>query len=402
MTRRLYNEDGYMQSFQANVISCEAYDEATYKVVLDRTAFFPEGGGQSSDVGTLNGIEVIHVQDVHAQEEDEIFHILREPIEIGTRVEGRINWEQRFDKMQQHTAEHIVSGLMNHLHGFQNVGFHLSKDIVTMDFNGVINRLQANELEVLVNRAVYENVSVEIEYPNKEALEKLSYRSKIEINGQVRLVSVIGYDVCACCAPHVKKTGEIGQVKLTDIQSHRGGMRITMKCGMRALLDYQEKSGSVKKLSGMLSAKEDEVVQGVERLQEEIQKSYSDNWNLQNIIQKNKIEEIQRDSEQEWILVFEQELDVDHVRALINELVVLTKEMKENAIKVVAVFMPNQDGYQYIIGSQLLDVRSFGKYINEVCNGRGGGKSMMVQGSVKSTELEIKEAFYDYRTSVIS
>ncbi len=393
MTRRLYNEDGYMQSFQAEVISCKAYKETTYQVVLDRTAFFPEGGGQSSDTGFLNQIKVLDVQEVKGENQEvEVIHIVENPLEIGEKVQGVINWTQRFDKMQQHTAEHVVSGIVHKIYGYKNVGFHLNSEIVTMDFDGVITREQANELEVLVNEVVVANVPIKIHYPSREELQELEYRSKIEIEGQVRLVEVVGYDTCACCAPHVKTTGEIGMVKLTDIQSHRGGVRIVLKCGNRALRDYQEKSSSVKTLSGLLSAPELEIVQGVERLKEELQNVRGNIWNLQNQLLECKLVTIQQQKHEKYIVVFEEDLDMDHVRELVNKLVLDLTEEKYQELQFVAAFIPNGEGYQYIIASQTVDVRTIGKKLNEVCNGRGGGKPVMVQGSILATRKEIETA----------
>lgn len=378
MTRRLYNEDSYRKSFRATVVSCLPYREKMYQVVLDRTAFFPEGGGQSSDTGTLGNVAVIDVREV----EEDVIHITKEPLEVGGEIEGVIDWELRFDKMQQHTAEHIASGILDRKYGFQNVGFHLNREIVTMDFDGVITREQGNELEREINAAVTANVPIHVSYPAKEELKDIQYRSKIEIEGQVRIVVVEGYDTCACCAPHVRTTGEIGMVKLTEIQSHRGGVRITMVCGQRALLDYQEKSASVKGISVLLSAKEQEVLSSVERLKEEVQSVKSEVWKLQNLLICYKM--IAISGEEERVLLFEEELDTEHAREMVNQLL-------QKGCGIVAVFLINKDqGYHYIIGSKTEDIRGIGRAINERCNGRGGGKPMMVQGNVMATREEIE------------
>ena len=232
---------------------------------MDQTAFFPEGGGQYADTGSLGEAHVLDVQ----ENDGVIFHRSDAPLLVGSRVEGKIDWSLRFMKMQQHTGEHIVSGLTHRRFGYQNVGFHLGSEDCTMDFNGEITKEQLREIEWEANHAVVRDLAVEVTYPDERTLETLAYRSKIEIEGQVRIVTIPGYDVCACCAPHVKTTGEIGQIRLTDVQRYKGGVRITMLCGVRALEDAQKKSDSTREISAMLCVKEDEISEGVSRLKEE-------------------------------------------------------------------------------------------------------------------------------------
>ena len=264
MTEKLYYEDSHLKKFTAVVQEClKAGDR--YQVVLDRTAFFPEGGGQYADTGML---EEVHVLDV--QEKDGIiYHLTDRALFPGAGVTGRIDWEERFMKMQQHTGEHIVSGLVHARFGYRNVGFHLGTTDCTMDFNGEITKEELLEIEKEANQAVIQNLDVMVSYPSAEELKSLEYRSKIEIEGQVRIVTIPGYDVCACCAPHVNKTGEIGQIKLTNVQRYKGGVRVTMLCGFRALADYNRKLHAVRQISAALCAKEDETTEAVGHLQEE-------------------------------------------------------------------------------------------------------------------------------------
>ena len=264
MTDRLYYNDSHRKEFEAEVLDCRPVKDK-YEVVLDRTAFFPEGGGQYADTGYLDDVEVLDVK----EREDVIFHTTAAPLEIGRMVAGRIDWEQRFDRMQQHTGEHMVSGLIHRRFGYDNVGFHLGSDYCTMDFNGPIPREALKEIEQEANRAVFQNLDIQISYPSKKELKELEYRSKIEIDGQVRIVTVPGYDVCACCAPHVKRTGEIGLIKLVGMAKYKGGERISMLCGRRALLDYEIKDENAKRISALLCAKEYEVADAVERMKEE-------------------------------------------------------------------------------------------------------------------------------------
>lgn len=378
MTEKLFYEDSHIITFSATVIACEKAGDY-YEAVLTRTAFFPEGGGQYADTGKIDGIEVVDVQ----EREEIIYHKTSEPLEVGKEVEGKLDWEERFSKMQQHSGEHIVSGLVHKIYGYDNVGFHMGKDAVTMDFNGVITKEQLKVIEKKANEAVVNNLDIQVHYPTKEELQNIEYRSKIEIDGQVRIVEVPGYDTCACCAPHVKKTGEIGIIKLVGIQNYKGGVRVSMLCGFRALADYEEKSESVKTISVMLSAKEKEIAEEVSRLKEEVECQKGKISELQREILNYKVKELE--DNQEIVIVFEPELTGNAPRELMN--LILAK-----GTTVAFVFAGNSlEGYRYVIGSKTQDTRIYAKALNEKFQGRGGGKPEMVQGSLCGNEIEIRE-----------
>ena len=378
MTEKLFYEDSHMITFSAVVKHCEKAGDY-YEAVLTRTAFFPEGGGQYADTGIIDGIEVVDVQERCGL----IYHKMREPLEVGKEVKGSINWEERFSKMQQHSGEHIVSGLVHQTYGYDNVGFHMGKDAVTMDFNGVLTKEQLKEIERKANEAVVKNIDIQVLYPSKEELENLEYRSKIEIEGQVRIVGIPGYDTCACCAPHVKKTGEIGIVKLVGVQNYKGGIRVSMLCGFRALADYHEKSESVKSISIMLSAKEDEIAEEVKRIKEELESQKGKTAELQKDLLNFKVKELEEN--QEIVVMFESELNGNAPRELMN--LILAK-----GTGVAFVFAGNPSvGYRYVIGSRTQDTRIYAKALNEKFQGRGGGKPEMVQGSLCGNEIEIRE-----------
>lgn len=350
-----------------------------YEVVLDRTAFFPEGGGQYADTGYLDDVEVLDVK----EREDVIFHTTAAPLEIGRMVAGRIDWEQRFDRMQQHTGEHMVSGLIHRRFGYDNVGFHLGSDYCTMDFNGPIQREALKEIEQEANRAVFQNLDIQISYPSKKELKELEYRSKIEIDGQVRIVTVPGYDVCACCAPHVKRTGEIGLIKLVGMAKYKGGERISMLCGRRALLDYEIKDENAKRISALLCAKEYEVADAVERMKEEQASLKGKLASLQQKLLSYQAAQIP--VEGKVTAVFDPSLSGNAPRDLMNLL------LGRGAV-VCAVFTGTDDlGYRYVIGSGREDVRPLCRMLNEAFEGRGGGKPEMAQGSMKGSEEKIRE-----------
>lgn len=382
MTEKLFYQDSHRSTFTAIVQEVRPSGNG-YEIILDRTAFFPEGGGQSSDTGSLGGVSVSDVQEIDGK----IIHYTDGPLVEGTEVEGCIDWTERFSKMQQHTGEHIVSGLIHKIYGYHNVGFHLGTDSVTLDFNGVVPKEKLHEIEQLANEAVAKNLPVQVLYPTDEELSKISYRSKIEIEGQVRIVVIDGYDVCACCAPHVKQTGEIGSIKLVGMQNYKGGVRISMLCGFRALEDYYQKEKNNREIAVMLSAKEYETAVEVERLQEELAMKKAKIAELERKFLEQKVETL--DISGEIVCLFE-ETDPVMTRELVNLL------LKKGA-KMAAVFSGNErEGYRYVLGSRSLDVRKNGKLLNEAFHGRGGGKPEMVQGTVQGKREEI-EAFLNCR-----
>ncbi len=377
MTEKLFYRDGYRKEFEAKVVSCEK-DGERYRVVLDQTAFFPEGGGQYGDVGWIDTAEVIDTR----EKDGIIYHVATGPFEKGAVVKGRLNWEIRFDRMQQHTGEHIISGLVHRRFGYDNVGFHLGGDYCTMDFNGPITREELKEIELAANRAVFENLKVGIAYPSREELASMEYRSKIEIEGQVRIITIPGYDVCACCAPHLGSTGEIGLIKLVHMINYKGGERITMLCGFRALADYDRKDESAKAISSLLSAKEDEIADAVAHLKEEAGSLKGKIASLQQKMLSYRAAEIP--VEEEVVSVFDSGLSGNGPRELMNLLL-------NKGARVCAVFAGNEDqGFRYVIGSREMDVRPLCKRLNAAFDGRGGGKPEMVQGSLCGNEEAIR------------
>ena len=378
MTEKLFYEDSHRTEFTAKVISCEEAKDG-YRVVLDQTVFFPEGGGQYADTGVLG---TVNVTDVH-EKDDVIYHYTTAPLEVGSIVTGKINWEERFEKMQQHTGEHIVSGIVHERFGYNNVGFHLGADYCTMDFDGTISKEQLKEIEAAANEAVYQDLEIEILYPSKDELKDMDYRSKIDI------VKIPGYDVCACCAPHVKTTGEIGAVKLVSMANYKGGERITMLCGRRAMRDYEKKDAMTKEISALLCAKEYEVADAVGKLKDEQTRMKSQIAELQQKLLEFRVAEIP--VEEKIVTVFDSALSGNLPREMMNRLL-------DKGAVICAVFAgTDTDGYRYVIGSRSEDVRPISKALNVAFEGRGGGKPEMVQGSVKGTGKAMKELLMQYK-----
>ena len=224
-TRKLFYEDCRLRSFEATVIDCEQRGEY-WAVTLDATAFYPEGGGQAGDTGRLNDVTVLDTR----EEGDRIFHICDAPLEVGMRVEGRLDWEARFVRMQNHTGEHMVSGVIHRRYGFHNVGFHMGSESVTIDFDGLIPPAALPEIEAEVNRAIWADLPVNTSVPSPEELPNAVYRSKRALPWPVRIVAVPGIDSCACCGVHVAGRPRKAAV-LREIPSGRADRDALRRCG---------------------------------------------------------------------------------------------------------------------------------------------------------------------------
>ena len=377
MTQKLFYENMYLQNFSATVTSCKQVREH-WHITLDATAFYPEGGGQPGDTGYLDSVRVI---DTHSQG-DEIIHIAEGPVEPGEKIEGKIDWEPRFSRMQHHTGEHIVSGLIHRLYGYDNVGFHMGHDAVTLDLSGELSGADLEKVERLANEAVWKNLPVEISYPSPEALAALEYRSKKELSGAVRIVTVPEYDICACCGTHVQKTGEIGFIKLVNFQRYKGGVRIWMLCGGEALEDYTRKNKDVFAISALLSAKPHEITEALERLLKERDGLKLDLGLLQDRLFEYKAAAIQPG---DFTIQFEENLSPNELRKYCLALC----ERCETA----AVFSGKDREWKYAIGSKKQDVRILGKAFNAAFSGKGGGKAGLIQGSATGDPEAIKQFF---------
>ena len=392
--KKIYYEDVHMTEFEATVTEC-TYDEKKkiYKIVLDQTAFFPEEGGQVADKGTItfaaeSGLDpsILPLLDAHIKN-DIIYHYVETEIPVGTKVEGKVDWSQRFDFMQQHSGEHIISGLVNKQYGYDNVGFHLGLQEVTLDFNGVLTLEQLREIEVQANEAIWKNLPIHIAFPSSEKLASLSYRSKLDLTENVRIVTIPGYDVCACCAPHVDTTGQIGMIKIMNVQSHRGGVRVNILCGGRALQDYTVKQNNAAAISASLSVKQDLIADGVERLKEENFKQKEVVNRLQANILKNLAMNLPTPEESANAILFVEPMDDIAIRNLINDLV-------PKYSGYVGVFWENDaDGYRYIVGSTVRDCRELATILRERFGAKGGGKAPMIQGNVVAKEEQLRAIF---------
>ena len=378
-TQRLYYEDAYLRRFSATVLSCEPVKK-NYAVVLDRTAFFPEGGGQAPDLGRLDGVEVLDVQ----ERGDEVVHTCAEALEPGTTVTGEIDWPRRFALMQQHSGEHLVSGLVHERYGWNNVGFHMGADCMTIDFSGPIPPEDIPGLELAANEAVWADLPREILLPKPGELEHLHYRSKKALTGQVRLVRFPNTDLCACCGTHVARTGEIGLIKILSCVKFREGVRIELMCGAQALAYLSAIHAQNHEVSMLLSAKPLQTAAAVRRVLDEradalYRLTFEENRRFEETAQKM--------TDVGDVLLFEDGLSPDGIRKL-------AVAVMERCGGRCAVFSGSDEGgWKYAMGQEDGDLRDLTKQMNAVLEGRGGGKPFFVQGSVAATRARI-EAFF--------
>ena len=381
MTVKLYETESHLANFEATVTACIPVENG-YAVQLDRTAFFPEGGGQVADTGKLNQIVVTDVQIVDGA----IWHFTDGPLIVGEAVMGELDWEERFSRMQHHTAEHIVCGIAHRWHGLENVGFHLGSEDVTLDLSGELTREQIHAIEMEANRIVCANVPVTVTFPNVEQLKTAEYRSKDGLEGQVRLVSIQGVDCCACCAPHVQTTGEIGAIKLLDFIRYKGGVRIHLLAGAAALEDYDYRYRQSAEISSKLSVKQYDLTDAVERLLSE-----RDALKLALREANRRLADYMVASVETTdgpVYLFGNDWDTETLRRIVNGLTARCGGL--------CLACSGSDGaYTYVLGGNG-DVKAAAVEMNAALNGRGGGDHRQVQGRLCATRLEIERYWQSY------
>ena len=379
LTKKLYYEDAFLKEFTANVLSCEA-EKGIYKVILDQTAFYPEGGGQPCDLGVLGDANVTDVQEIG----ENIVHFCDKPIS-GTVI-GKICWERRFDLMQQHTGEHILSGVICKKYGANNVGFHIGETTVTIDFDVLIPQEELEELENIANRAIWERTPVLATYPTADELKIIPYRSKKALDGQVRIVEVPGFDCCACCGTHLQTAAQVGLIKILSQVKFHQGVRLEILCGKRAFAHYQKVWEQTRQVSAAFSAKPLEIGTAAQRMNEALAAEKFRATGLQ----KKLLEQIAESYvNQENVCHFADDLEPAQVRELADAI----------AAKITgtaAVFC----GQSFCLVNHSGDVKELGKALTENFGGRGGGKNGIFQGSLNADRQEIELFFSDKASPV--
>ena len=378
-TEKLYYLDPFIKDFPATVLSCEPGKNG-FQVVLDCTAFYPEGGGQPADHGTLSGT---HVTDVH-EKDGIIFHICDKAVEVGQMVTGHIDWARRFDHMQQHSGEHIISGILCADYHCDNVGFHLGADTVTIDYNADISWEQALEAERKANEVIWADQEVEISYPSPEELAELDYRSKKELTGQVRIVTFPEADCCACCGTHVLRAGQVGIIKVLSCQKFREGVRLEILCGKRALDYLGGTYDQARAIGQQLSVKPLNTLAAVERLEAELAAAKVRTSHLEEAV----FESIARENEGAGdVVLFQPSMKSDSVRRLADA-------VAHRCGGLAAVFAGEDGQYAYaLVRSDARDISALVKEMNKALNGRGGGRNGFAQGSVHAAPGDIQDFF---------
>ena len=378
-TEKLYYTDPFIAEFPATVLSCEEGKNG-YQVALNCTAFYPEGGGQPADHGTLG---VANVTDVH-EKDGVIFHTCDKAVEVGQMVLGRIDWARRFDHMQQHSGEHIISGILCRDYHCDNVGFHLGAETVTIDYNADISWEQALDAEQKANEVIWADQEVEIAYPYPEELALIDYRSKKELTGKVRIVTFPEADCCACCGTHVLRAGQVGLIKVLSCQKFREGVRIELICGRRALNYLGAVYDQDRAIGQRLSVKPQDTLAAVERLEAELSAAKVRMADLEESV----FDAIARENAGRGdVVLFQPAMKSDSVRKLADA-------VAHRCGGLAAVFAGEEGRYAYaLVRSDGGDISAFGKELNKTLNGRGGGRNGFAQGSVQAEVAQIRKFF---------
>ena len=374
MTEKIYLNDSYCKEFVATVVSCEKKDNL-YEIVLDKTAFFPEGGGQAADKGKIDGNAVTDVQ----EKDGVVVHTTDKKVPVGKEVECAIDWELRFSRMQSHSGEHIVSGVAHALFDCTNVGFHMSETMMTVDLDKALPAEDIAKIELLSNKAIYRNLEIKAIYPTKEELETLDFRSKIELSSDARIVVIDDVDTCACCAPHVARTGEIGIIKIVNAYSYKQGTRIEMLAGINALSDYASLNSANKELMGLLSASRFSVNDAVVKQNEQLISLKTQNAQMSKRLALLELEPV---NVGDSVYGITKNLTYDELRHCANSL-------QEQGAKVCVLLSGADEGYIYVVASTVRDVREIVKELNAKFSGKGGGKPDYAQGKI-ADEIDIK------------
>lgn len=380
-TRKLFYEDSHIKTFSATVLSCEPAENG-YLVTLDQTAFYPEGGGQACDLGTLADANVFDVK----EKGEQVLHFCHKALPVGQKVEGNIQWQRRFDLMQQHTGEHILSGLIHSRYGYHNSGFHVGENVMEVDFDGAIPEDALWELEYKANLAVWQNLPVVCGYPSQEELPGIFYRTKRELPWPVRIVQIGDVDSCACCGVHVKTTGEVGLIKILSCVKFHGGVRLEMVCGERAYRYMQDIFLQNREVSRQISAKMTETAQGVQKLTGALNAEKFRACGLEKQVFGAIAASYQG---KENVLHIQESLTGGGVRELADSIA-----QKITGIAVVCSGS-EENGYQICIASTVSPVRELGTKAMQALDGRGGGRDFAFQGTVKATQAQI-QAFFEH------
>ena len=377
-TRKLYYEDPHLAHFSATVLSCEKAEKG-YRIILDQTAFYPEGGGQACDLGTLGNAQVLDVQ----EQDTAVVHLCSQPLTPGETVEGRIDWARRFDQMQQHTGEHIVSGIVFETYGFHNSGFHMGADGMEVDFDGIIPQADIPRIEAQANAYVWQNLPVRCFIPSPQELQTIFYRTKRELPWPVRIVQIPDVDSCACCGIHTAFTGEVGLIKISSCVKLRGGVRLVMRCGQRALEHIHTVYEQNRLVSQAFSAQMEKTGEAAQKMLDSLAAEKLRSGALQKQVFAAIAKEF---AGQEHVLYFAEKPESGQLRELADA---IAGQISGH----VALFSGADGHYQYCLASRGEDLRQLNKEMTNTLSGKGGGKPNFQQGSLQCAKQQIVDFF---------
>ena len=387
-TERLYLNNSYILECDAKVMSCTAVQDG-FDVILDRTVLFPTGGGQPCDTGTLGGVRVTDVR----EEGELVIHRMDSAVDVGGTVHVTVDWERRFDHLQQHTGEHMLSFAAHELFGAVNVGFHMAEGYSTIDLDQQLTQEQGEALERLTNALLQKDLPVELNYVTAEELEGMTLRKKAAgLTGRIRIVSMPGGDSCTCCATHVAHTGEVGQCKITSLEHYKGGSRLTFACGGRALKHAQQVQRIVERLAKGCSCKPEAVPEAIERLRQDNNDMHRENKLLQAKVNGYLAKELLSAAEPvrgiRVIVRCLEDCSAAQMKALAQTL------CKEQGI-LTLLAVTAKDSTQYMLSCSenvKLDMGELCQAVNAATGGKGGGRGTLAQGSAPASAWH-KDAF---------
>lgn len=389
MTEKLYDKDAYASEFSASVLGIEKTSDRKTVIELDKTLFFPLEGGQNPDTGVITDASGKEYKVIDVKIKDDVItHYVEGEVNLnaGDTVAGKIDFNHRFDLMQHHSGEHIFSGITYGKYGYNNVGFHLTEEICTIDVGGPLKEEEIKELEYLTNKAISENVPIITGYPSPEEIAKLEYRSKKEVKGPLRIVEVKGYDVCACCAPHVRSTGEVGSFHIVKYENYKGGVRLTVKCGLRAVREYQNYRDILTETGRELSSAKEDLHANVIKIKDELGKIKAELNALKEQAIDAKVAAIANTDKP--ICILEDDMDATLLRNYCNALM-----EKTTSHVFILVKTATEGTYRFILGSNTIDVAALLTEAKKIFTIKGGGRNPQVQGTIEGNEEEIIQYF---------
>ncbi len=376
MTKRIYYNSPYQIELKTTVTECRKRADGLFNVLTAETIVFPAGGGQPYDIGKMNNASIVAAEDMG----DDVFHIVDAIFDPGETVTITIDWNRRFDHSQQHTGEHMVSGIAHSLFSVKNVGFHMGTDYVTIDFDKMLTKEQINELEMAVNRAILMDIPVRSRIISMEELSTISLRKKADgISGAIRIVDIEGIDSCTCCGTHTLTTGGVGLLKITDSMKHRGGIRLWMTCGMRALVDYSGKHDTLIRLGKHFSTRWQNLEAAILSQEKELADMRFEAKRRQLRYCELRAKELLSNTSGQFIAAIESDSEIEEIKLLCDRII-------QEEDKIALLFGTKSDTIYYCIarGSEVdISMKTLCLAVNAALSGKGGGRDDIAQGSAK-------------------